>query len=98
MIDIISNPKEFHSLKDEWNALPPASQGPRARHEWFETFSSAFGDMGNLKIFVARIGRVARAIVPMKVDRSGPVPRLRMLDDELGWRSPASNRHFLVRA
>jgi CelD/BcsL family acetyltransferase involved in cellulose biosynthesis len=82
-VEIICNPRGFHALRDEWNALPQASQMPLARHEWFEASARAFGHLEELQIFVARIAGVARSIVPLRIDRSGYSPRLRMLDSEI---------------
>src|SRR3954465_1035779 len=82
-VTVATDAAAFMALRQEWNDLPQAALSPLARHEWFQSCFEAFGDTGELRIFVARAGRSLRAVAPLVLDRSETIPRLRFLGHQL---------------
>ena len=78
-VEIISDAAALGALRGEWDSLADRFPNPLLRHAWFFAAATTYGAGEELAIFVARRdGRLAAA-APMVVDRSGVVPRLRML-------------------
>jgi CelD/BcsL family acetyltransferase involved in cellulose biosynthesis len=79
MIEIIYNPNDIHSLKDEWNKLADPFRMPTLRHEWFAACANAFYEPGQLRIVVIRSHQGITAIAPLIAVHNNTIERLEFL-------------------
>ena len=78
-VERITRLAAFEALADEWDALASTAPTPLVQHAWLLANARSPGEEPELAVFIARRdGRLAAA-APLVVDRSGVVPRLRIL-------------------
>jgi CelD/BcsL family acetyltransferase involved in cellulose biosynthesis len=86
-VDLVSDNARFGALAEEWNDAVERARIPHPflRHEWIRTWWDAFAGDRQLRIFVARRGRIF-AIAPLMLERASmygvPVRRLRLLQND----------------
>jgi CelD/BcsL family acetyltransferase involved in cellulose biosynthesis len=78
-LEIVSDLAGLAALRDEWDALADRFESPLLRHAWFYAAAKTYGAGEELAVFTARRDGRLVAAAPMVVDRSGIVPRLRIL-------------------
>lgn len=82
-VERVSARADFLALEGEWNGLAAASPNPLLRHEWFAACLETYAARDEIALFLVRENGRLRAAAPLVVERSGGVPRLRML----GWQT-----------
>jgi len=82
-LEVVTDLSKFKALKSEWNNLAIIFGNPLYLHEWFDHCLTTYGDVSDLRVFVARRDGAVRAIAPLIIDRSESIPRLQFLTHPL---------------
>jgi len=83
-IDLITTRAQFASLEAAWTALAERTASPLDSHAWYAACAESFARDGDLRMFIARDENGLRAVAPLVKDRSGVLPRLRLLGFQAG--------------
>lgn len=78
-VEIVSDLTTLGELREAWDAMADRFRNPLLRHAWVYAAAQTYGAGEELAVFTARRGGRLVAAAPMVVDRSGIVPRLRIL-------------------
>ena len=79
LVETINDPKQFHSMAEDWNKLASRFNTPLLRHEWFAACFEAFCPPHKLHIIVVRSRGEIAAIAPLVSVRRFGAERLEFL-------------------
>lgn len=82
--DLITTRAQFAALEGAWTALTARTGSPLDSHAWYAACAEGFTRDGDLRVFIARDEGGLRAAAPLVKDRSGALPRLRLLGFQAG--------------